>query len=68
MKTILFSNWHIMRIIRLAFAIFLFFQAYTTHEWFFILFGLFFLFQALFNVGCSTNSCSVNYKQKENEK
>jgi len=67
MKNILFQNWHIMRFFRLALAIFLFFQAYETHEWFFIAFGLFFAFQAVFNAGCGANGCGVNYKNKSNE-
>lgn len=59
MKTLLFTNWHLMRWIRLAFALFLFGEAYATREWFFIVFGLFFLLQALFNWGCGANSCAI---------
>jgi len=59
MKNLLFTNWHAMRWVRLAFAVFLFVQAFATHEWFFIAFGLFFLFQALFNLGCGANGCNV---------
>jgi hypothetical protein len=59
MKQLLFTNWHIMRWVRLAFSMFLFVQAFTTQEWFFIAFGLFFLFQAVFNLGCSSNGCAV---------
>lgn len=56
-----------MRIVRLAFAIFLFYNAYETHEWFFLGFGLFFLFQVIFNLGCGSNGCGVNYNKKKNE-
>lgn len=59
MKELLLSNWHAMRIFRLAFAIFLFVQAYNTHEWFFIIFGIFFFIQAIFNSGCGSNGCTV---------
>ena len=65
MKQLLFTNWQVMRWIRLAFALFLFFQAYTTHEWFFIVFGVFFLAQALFNLGCGANGCQIPYSKKE---
>ena len=41
MKTLLCTNWHLMRWIRLAFALFLLGEAYATREWFFIVFGLF---------------------------
>lgn len=59
MKLILFTNWHFMRWARLAFALFLFSQAYITHDWFFIVFGLFFLYQGLFNLGCGSNGCAI---------
>ena len=59
MKELLFTNWHIARLIRVAFAIFLFVQAYQTHQWFFIAFGLFFLVQGIFNMGCQNNSCAI---------
>jgi len=59
MKEIIFSNWHITRWVRLAFALFLFVQSYVLREWFFIVFGLFFLFQAIFNLGCGPSGCAV---------
>ena len=68
MKQLFFTNWHLMRWLRLAFALFLFVQAYITHEWFFIAFGLFFLFQAIFNLGCGPNGCAItNTKNFKNE-
>jgi len=67
MKQVLLSNWHLMRIVRLAFAVFLFFNAYQTHEWFFVVFGLFFLFQAVFNLGCGAKGCGVTYKNQNHE-
>ncbi|MFN3754731.1 hypothetical protein [Flavobacterium sp.] len=67
MKRILFSNWHLMRYFRLVFALFLFFQAYETRQLFFVAFGIFFLFQAIFNLGCSSNGCQVNYKNQNDE-
>jgi hypothetical protein len=65
MKQLLFTNWHLMCWVRLAFAGFLFTQAYLTHEWFFIAFGLFFLAQAVFNLGCGANGCGVSYTKKD---
>ena len=62
MKNILFKNWHAMRFIRLAFALFLFVQAYKTQEWFLIAFGIFFLIQAIFNAGCGANGCQIPKK------
>ena len=56
-----------MRWVRLAFSFFLFFQAYTTHEWFFIAFGVFFLAQAIFNLGCGPSGCNVSYTKKDND-
>lgn len=62
MKQLLLTNWHLMRWVRLAFALFLFEQAYSTHDSFFIVFGLFFLFQVVFNLGCGTNGCAIPNK------
>ena len=59
MINLLFTNWHPMRWVRLAFSLFLFGQAYTTREWFFIAFGLFFLLQVVFNLGCGPNGCAI---------
>jgi len=68
MKEIIFSNWHITRWVRLAFALFLIVQAFVLREWFFIPFGLFFLYQAIFNLGCGLNGCEVpNNKNNKNE-
>jgi uncharacterized membrane protein HdeD (DUF308 family) len=61
----LLHNWHFMRILRVAIALFLFYNAYETHEWFFIVFGLFFLIQAIFNLGCGPNGCGVSYKNND---
>lgn len=67
MKKLLFYNWHLMRFVRLTVALFLFYTAYETHEWFYVVFGLFFLLQSIFNLGCGNQGCHVNYKNKKNE-
>jgi VanZ family protein len=67
MKSLLFKNWHWMRYFRLALALMLFAQAYETQQWFYLLFGLFFLMQALLNLGCGAAGCNVNYKNKKQE-
>jgi uncharacterized membrane protein HdeD (DUF308 family) len=67
MKNILVHNWHFMRFFRIALALFLFYNAYETHQWFFVVFGVFFLAQAVFNLGCSPNGCNVSYKSNKNE-
>ena len=59
MKELFFTNWNIMRWLRVVFAVFLFVQAYETHQWFFIFFGLFFLVQGILNLGCSNNNCEI---------
>ena len=67
MKRVLLHNWHFMRILRIAIALYLFYNAYVTHEWFFISFGIFFLVQAVFNLGCGPSGCNVSYKSTKNE-
>ena len=67
MKTKLVTNWPLMRWFRLALALFLFANAYETHQWIFVPMGLFFLLQALFNWGCGGQAnCTINNK-KSNE-
>jgi hypothetical protein len=58
----LVTNWHFMRWLRLALALYLFEQAYQTHEYFLVVFGGFFLLQAIFNWGCGPNGCSLPKK------
>lgn len=65
MKNLLFKKGHWLRYFRLALALMLFMQAYETGQWFYILFGLFFLAQALFNLGCGPAGCDVHYKDKK---
>lgn len=65
MKQLLVTNWHFMRFLRVALALFLFYNAYETQEWFFIVFGIFFLFQGAFNMGCGANGCGVNFDKNK---
>jgi hypothetical protein len=55
-------NWHFMRWLRLAFSLYLFEQAYETKEYFLVVFGGFFLLQAIFNWGCGPYGCSIPKK------
>jgi hypothetical protein len=64
MKKVL-HNWNIIRLFRLAMAIFLVFNAYETRQWWFALFGLFFLVQAIFNLGCGNNGCNIDYDKNK---
>ena len=59
MKNVLFTNWHLMRFVRLAIALFLFSQAYELKDWIFVGIGLFFFVQVIFNIGCGPNGCAV---------
>ena len=62
----LFSPWHFMRFLRLALALYLAYQAYAISQWFVGMFALFFMTQAVFNLGCcSTSGCS--FSQKDND-
>jgi membrane protein YdbS with pleckstrin-like domain len=67
MKKILFANWHFMRFFRIAVSVFCFYIAYEQHQWVFVAFGIFFLFQAVFNLGCGPNGCNVTPKKSNNE-
>lgn len=64
----LFATWHFMRFLRLALALYLAYQAYMTSQWFFGMFALFFMAQAVFNVGCcNASGCSVSQKDNDSK-
>ncbi len=67
MKNRLFTNWNLLRIIRLGFALILFTQAADKFEWYLVVFGLFFLIQAAFNFGCGPNGCQIPRNSKNNK-
>tara|TARA_R110000868_G_scaffold174940_1_gene411809 strand:- start:21707 stop:21913 length:207 start_codon:yes stop_codon:yes gene_type:complete len=68
MKQLLITNWHAMRWIRLVIGLFFVQQAIQYHEFLFGFIALFFLFQAVFNTGCSLNGCEVSpLKKSKNE-
>jgi hypothetical protein len=67
MKKIFLNNWHFMRYFRIAIALFCFYTAYKENQWVFVPFGIFFLFQAVFNLGCGSRGCNVPTKNRENE-
>jgi len=67
-KELVFTNWHVMRWLRLAFSLFLFTQAFLLRDWMFIAFGGFFFIQAILNLGCSSNGCTIpNNKYTKDE-
>jgi hypothetical protein len=39
----------------------------VQNQWIFIAFGLFFLFQAIFNLGCGANGCNISTKKNNDE-
>jgi hypothetical protein len=68
MKKLLLTNWHSMRWIRLAIGLFLIQQAIQYQLVLFGFMAAFFLFQSVFNTGCSLNGCSVPLlKKNKNE-
>ena len=67
MKKILFDYWHFMRYFRIAVSIFCFYTAYEQQQWVFVAFGIFFLFQAIFNLGCGPRGCNLPTKNRKDE-
>jgi hypothetical protein len=51
----------------LGFALILFTQAADKFEWYLVIFGLFFLIQAVFNFGCGPNGCQIPKNSKNNK-
>jgi len=59
MRTILLTNWHFMRFIRLAIGIILLVQAFTAHDYVPGAIALFFLYQAIANAGCGGSGACI---------
>ena len=53
-----------MRYFRIAIALFCFYTAYEQNQWIFIPFGIFFLFQAIFNLACKLSGCNIPLKKR----
>ena len=51
----------------MGFALILFTQAADKFEWYLVVFGLFFLIQAVFNFGCGPNGCQIPRNSKNNK-
>ncbi len=68
MKKLLFTNWHLMRLVRLILAFGIAFHAVSTENYFFLFFAFFFLIQALFDTGCGSRGCSISPTDITNEK
>lgn len=67
-KNKLLYNWHLMRLIRLAFGLWLVVLCIKDREWITGLLGAFFLYQAVTDTGCcGSGACynDKNYKSME---
>jgi hypothetical protein len=51
-KQRLLTNWHVMRIVRLAIGVWMLVVAVQTRDWVVGLFSAFFLYQAVTDTGC----------------
>jgi hypothetical protein len=69
LKQRIFTNWHLMRLIRLGLSVWLLVMALQSKDIAMGALGLFFLFTAITGVGCcSPQGCSVtNRKYHRNE-
>ena len=69
MKQTLFTNWHLVRWLRLILGIFLAMQAFENHDALSGFIAAFFLYQAFTNTGCcGINNCSARVKENEKDK
>ncbi len=70
-KERLMSNWHLMRIVRLAIGLYMAVGAVYMKEWMFGVMGAFFLYQALADAtccgagGCNTRTPRQTYRQQK---
>jgi hypothetical protein len=69
-KSTLFTNWHLVRILRLVFGVFVLVQAVTTRDTLAGMISVLFLYQAFTNTGCcGASGCAVpNISTEKNQK
>lgn len=61
MKQLIFSSWHLMRLLRLIVGVSFVVTGFVQHDAIPVAFGSFFSLQALFNVGCcGVNGCNTS--------
>lgn len=66
-RQLIFSGWNFMRWLRLIFALTFITAGIMQHDTMIGLFGAFFLYQAVFNVGCCGNSaCGIPEATSDN--
>jgi hypothetical protein len=52
------KNWDFMRVLRAGMALWAFYMAFSTGDWMLLFFGVFFGYQAWFNIGCCGTACA----------
>ncbi len=62
LKTQLFSNWDLLRILRIVIGVFLGYQGFKLHDSVAWMIAGIFIVQALTNTGCCATNCSVPSK------
>jgi hypothetical protein len=62
MKTLLLSDWHLIRVVRLVFGTMAVTAGFTKGDVLAGAVGGLLLYQAIWNVGCCGNSCAVPQK------
>lgn len=68
MKALLFKNWNVMRILRLAMGVFIITQGIMANEWILTIMGGIFSLLAIFNMGCcGTSTCGRPIKIRKNQ-
>ncbi len=67
-KEKLFTNWHVMRILRLAIGVWMLVMAIQTRDWIVGVFSTFFLYQAVTDTGCcGTQACYTPIKRTKEQ-
>jgi hypothetical protein len=62
------KNWHFARILRVLIAVMLFGIAFYERSFFFGVFGVIMMYQAVMNIGCwGQSTCAINREIVENQ-
>jgi len=67
MKMRMFSNWNIMRIVRLLLGGVILTQAIANHDLWVGIMAALFMLMPIFNIGCCTSACNIKQPNRPNK-
>ena len=64
MKDRIVKGWNIRRVIYLALGLAMLVHSVVVSQWIFAVFASYYVAMSIFNFGCASGNCQVQYKEK----